>query len=130
MEELKKILYKRIPYYSTLGLKLQEIGNGKASFTLSLREELMQNGMVHGGVLASLIDSSCACAAISLTYPDGYITTIDLQVEFLKPVSKGRLLSRAKCIKSGKNIYFCKAKVWNSDSELICTGSSQLLRIS
>ena len=32
MEELKKILYKRIPYYSTLGLELQEIGNGKASF--------------------------------------------------------------------------------------------------
>lgn len=130
MEELKKILYKRIPYYSTLGLELQEIGNGKASFALSLREELMQNGMVHGGVLASLIDSSCACAAISLIYPDGYITTIDLQVEFLKPVSKGRLLSRAKCIKSGKNIFFCKAKVWNSDGELISTGSSQLLRIS
>lgn len=130
MEELKKIIYKRIPYYSTLGLELQEIGNGKASFTLPLREELMQNGMVHGGVLASLIDSSCACAAISLIYPDGYITTIDLQVEFLKPVSKGRLLSRAKCIKSGKNISFCKAKVWNSDGELICTGSSQLLRIS
>ncbi|HEC38687.1 hypothetical protein LCGC14_1044860 [marine sediment metagenome] len=130
MEELKKILYKRIPYYSTLGLELQEIGNGKASFALPLREELMQNGKVHGGVLASLIDSSCACAAISLIYPDGYITTIDLQVEFLKPVSKGRLLCRAKCIKSGKNISFCKAKVWNSDGELICTGSSQLLRIS
>ena len=86
--------------------------------------------MGHSGVLASLIDSSCACATISLIYPDGYITTIDLQVEFLKLVSKGRLLSRAKCIKSGKNISFCKAKVWNSNGELICTGSSQLLRIS
>ncbi len=130
MEEIKKILYEKIPYYSTLGLELQEIGNGKASFALPLREELMQNGMVHGGALASLIDSSCACAAISLIYPNGYITTIDLQVEFLKPASKGRLLSRAKCIKSGKNIFFCKAKIWNSDGDLICTGSSQLLRVS
>jgi len=130
MEELKKMLYKRIPYYSTLGLELQEIGNGKATFALSLREELMQNGMVHGGVLASLIDSSCACAAISLIYPDGYITTIDLQIEFLKPVSKEVIISKAKCIKSGKNIFFCKAKVWNSVGELICTGSSQLLRVS
>ncbi|MHA2007180.1 MAG: PaaI family thioesterase [Promethearchaeota archaeon] len=129
MEELKKILYKRIPFYSTLGLELQEIGDGKASFELLLRDELMQNGKVHGGVLASLIDSSCACAAISLVYPE-YITTVDLQVEFLKPVSKGRILSRAKCIKGGKNIFFCKAKVWNSNGELISTGSSQLLRIS
>lgn len=130
MEELKKTLYERIPYYSTLGLDLKEMGNGRATFQLNLRKELTQNGMVHGGVIASMIDSACACAAISLVYPDGYITTIDLQIEFLKPVSKGSILAKAKCIKGGKNIYFCKAKVWNEENELISTGSSQLLRIS
>jgi acyl-CoA thioesterase len=130
MEELKKVLYKRIPFYSTLGLELVEIGNGRAAFELIIRKELTQNNNVHGGVIASLIDSSCACAAFSLIYPNGYITTIDLQVEFLKPVSKGRLLAKAKCIKSGKNIFFCKAKVWNGENELISTGGSQLLRIS
>ena len=80
--------------------------------------------------LASLIDSCCACAAISLVYPNGYITTIDLQVEFLRPVSKGTLTAKAKCLKGGKNIFFCKSKVWNDEGELISTGSSQLLRIS
>ncbi|MBY8984007.1 MAG: PaaI family thioesterase [Candidatus Lokiarchaeota archaeon] len=130
MEDLKKKLYERIPYYSTLGLELQEIGNGKAIFEILIREELTQNGMVHGGVIASLIDSSCACAAISLVYPDGYITTIDLQVEFLKPATKGILKAKAKCTKAGKTIFFCKAKVWNNEGELISTGSSQLLRIS
>jgi len=129
MEELKNFLYKRIPYYSTLGLELQEIGNGIAIFEILMREELSQNGMIHGGVLASLVDSSCACAAFSLIFPEGYITTIDLQVEFLKPVSSGRLRAKGKCIKSGKSIFFCKAKVWNEDGELICTGSSQVLRI-
>jgi uncharacterized protein (TIGR00369 family) len=129
MEELKKILYQRIPYYSTLGLKLQDIGNGKATFELMVREELTQNGMIHGGVIASLIDSSCACAALSLIYPKGYITTIDLQVEYLKPISKGLVKSTAKCIKAGKNIFFCKAKVWDGEGDLISTGSSQLLRV-
>ena len=130
MEELKKLLYQRIPYYSTIGLELQDIGNGRATFELTIRKELTQNEMIHGGVIASLIDSSCACAAFSLTYPKGYITTIDLQVEYLKPVSSGRILSKAKCIKAGKNILFCKAKVWNEEGELISTGSSQLLRTS
>ena len=129
MEDLKKILYQRIPYYSTLGLKLQDIGNGRATFELMVREELTQNGMIHGGVIASLIDSSCACAALSLIYPKGYITTIDLQVEYLKPISKGLMTSTAKCIKGGKNIFFCKAKVWDGEGELISTGSSQLLRV-
>jgi len=130
MEDLKKILYQRIPYYSTLGLQLQEIGNGRATFEILIREELTQNGMVHGGVIASLIDSACACAAISLTYPNGYITTIDLQIEFLRSAAKGKLIVKAKCMKAGKTIFFCKAKVWNSEGELISTGSSQLLRIS
>ena len=105
MEELKKHLYSRIPFYSTLGLELLEIGNGRASFEID------------------------ACAAFSLIFPEGYITTIDLQVEFLKPVSKGKLLGKAKCLKAGKNIFFCKAKVWDEENNLISTGSSQLLRI-
>jgi uncharacterized protein (TIGR00369 family) len=130
MEDLKTHLYSRIPFYSTLGLELLEIGNGRASFEISIHQELTQNGNLHGGVIASLIDSACACAAISIIYPDGYITTIDLQVEFLKPVSKGKLIGKAKCIKAGKNIFFCKAKVWDENNNLISTGSSQLLRIS
>lgn len=130
MEELKKHLYARIPFYSTLGLELVEIGNGRASFEITINKALTQNGMVHGGVIASLIDSSCACAAISLIYPEGYLTTIDLQVEYLRPVSNGILLGKAKCLKKGKNIFFCKAKVWDEENNLISTGSSQLLRIS
>ncbi|MFX1324406.1 MAG: PaaI family thioesterase [Promethearchaeota archaeon] len=130
MEDLINSLYKRIPFYSTLGMEIKDIGNGRASFEIVIREELTQNGMVHGGVIASLIDSSCACAAYSLVYPNGYITTIDLQIQYLKPASKGCLYAKAKCIKRGKFIYFCKAKVWNDEEQLISTGSSQLLRMS
>lgn len=129
MDDLIKLLYDRIPFYSTLGFELQEIANGTAIFEIEIRKELTQNGMIHGGVLASLIDSTCACAALSLIFPHGYITTIDLQIQFLKSVSKGRLKAEAKCLKSGRNIFFCKSKIWNEAGDLICTGSSQLLRM-
>ena len=129
MDDIKSILMKRIPFYKTLGFELIEIENGRAHFELPLRNELTQNGLVHGGVLASLVDSTCACAAFSLIYPNGFVTTIDLQIAYLKPVSKGRLVARAKCIKSGRNIFFCRAKIWNEEKELICVGSSQLLRV-
>jgi len=129
MIDIIKLLYQKIPYYTTLGFELQEIANGRAVFEMEIREELTQNGMIHGGVLASLVDSTCGCAALSLILPNGYVTTIDLQVEFLKPISRGRLKAKAKCIKSGKNIFFCKAKIWDEKGGLICTGSSQILRI-
>ena len=74
---------------------------------------MTQNGKFYGGVLASLIDSTCAYAAFSLILPNGCTTTIDLQVEFLRIVSSGRLEAIAKCIKSGKNVFFWKAKIWD-----------------
>ncbi|MFW9826264.1 MAG: PaaI family thioesterase [Candidatus Thorarchaeota archaeon] len=129
MKDIIKFLYNRIPFYSTLGFELKEIANGVAIFEIEIKEPLTQNGMIHGGVLASLIDSTCACAAFSITLPKAYVTTINLQVQFLKPVSNGRLRAKAKCIKSGKNIFFCKAKIWHENGDLICTGTSQLFKI-
>ncbi len=129
MEAIKALIIKSVPYYKTLGLDLQDIGDGRADFELVIRKELTQNGMVHGGALASLIDSACACAAVSAIFPNGYVTSIDLQVSYLKPVSKGTLTAKAECIKSGKNICFCEAKIWNDQGELVCTGSSQLMRV-
>jgi len=97
---------------------------------MDIREELTQNGMIHGGVLASMIDSTCACAAFSLIYPKGWVTTIDLQVSYLKPVSKGTLTAKADCLRSGKNVSFCESKIYNEKGELICIGTSQLLRVA
>lgn len=129
MDDVISILYKRIPYYKTLGFELIEVNDGKAHFELDIRKELTQNGSIHGGVLGSLIDSTCACAAFSTIFPNGFVTTIDLQVEFLRPISKGRLIAKAECIKKGRTIFFCKGQIWNDQGKLVCTGSSQLLRI-
>jgi len=129
MEQINKILHEQIPYSTTLGLELLELADGIAVFEMNFREDLTAYGFIHGGVLASLVDFSCAWAAASLIFPKGNTTTIDLQIEYLKPVKGGRLKAKGKCIKSGRNILFCKAKVWNEEGELICTGSSQILRI-
>ncbi|MFX0142423.1 MAG: PaaI family thioesterase [Candidatus Hodarchaeota archaeon] len=129
MERLNKVLHKLIPYSSTLGLELKEYADGIAVFELNYGEHLTVMGMIHGGVLASLVDFSCAWAAGSLAGELGSTTTIDLQVEYLKNVKGGRLKAKGKCIKSGRNIFYCKAKVWNEEGELVCTGSSQILRI-
>ncbi len=84
---------------------------------------------IHGGVFASMIDSACACAAWSAIFPKGFITTINLQVSYLKPVIRGTLTCLAECIKTGKNICFCEAQVWNDKGELVATGTSQLMRV-
>ncbi|MHA1671920.1 MAG: PaaI family thioesterase [Promethearchaeota archaeon] len=129
MEEIIEGIYDQMPYYSTIGMNVKEIANGKARIELIMREELSQNGMIHGGVLASMIDASCACAAFSATNFVGFVTTIDLQVSYLKPVSKGTIIASAECLRAGKNVLFCESKIKNEERELVCVGTSQLLRI-
>ncbi len=129
MKEIIEEIYERMPYYSTIGMNVKEIANGKAIIELIMRKELSQNGMIHGGVLASMIDASCACAAFSTTNFVGFVTTIDLQVSYLKPVSKGTIIAKAECLRAGKNVLFCESKIRNEEGELVCVGTSQLLRI-
>jgi uncharacterized protein (TIGR00369 family) len=74
-----------VPFWQTLGLELKDVAPGRAVFEAAALPSLMQNKLLHGGVLASIADSACAVAAISLVFPAGYATTINLQVSYLIP---------------------------------------------
>jgi uncharacterized protein (TIGR00369 family) len=129
MDELREVLLARVPFWQTLGLELRSVSREGAVFAGAYRHDLSQGGMLHGGVLAALIDSACACAAIAYTYPEAYATTIDLQVSYARAISGGRLRAVGTCVRSGGRVLFCEAKVWNEADELVGFGTSQLLRI-
>src|SRR5258708_21622376 len=126
---LQNFMTSMVPYWQTLGLELKEIAPGKAVFEATVRPGLLQNKVLHGGVLASIADSACAVAAISLVFPASYATTINLQVSYLKPVTEGRFRAEGKCIKAGRNVLFCDAAVFDEKQVLVCTAASQLLKV-
>lgn len=129
MDELREMLIARVPFWRTLGLELRSVSREGVVFEGEYRDDLSQGGVLHGGVLASLIDSACACAAIAYTYPEAYATTIDLQVSYARAIGGGRLRAVGTCVRSGGRVLFCEAKVWNEADELVGLGTSQLLRI-
>jgi uncharacterized protein (TIGR00369 family) len=129
MEDLKKFMSGIVPYWQTLGLELVEVEPGRSVFTANVRPQLTQNGVLHGGVLASIADSACAVAAISRVYPGSYATTINLQVAYLKPVREGRFQAEGRCLRAGKNVMFSEAQVFDDQDTLVCSASSQLLVI-
>ena len=129
MNDLRKLMTGIVPYWQTLGLELVEVEPGRAVFAANVRPQLMQNGVLHGGVLASIADSACAVAAISRVYPTNYATTINLQVSYLKPVVEGRFRAVGRCLKAGKNVLFSEAQVFDENETLVCSAVSQLLVI-
>jgi uncharacterized protein (TIGR00369 family) len=125
IEEMRR----RVPYWATLGLELLEVAEGRAAMAVTFRPDHLQNGVMHGGVIASLVDSACACAALSRIYPDAYATTVNLQVAYLKPVTAGRITARAECLRAGRRIVFTEARVYDEAGDVVATGTSQLVRL-
>ncbi len=124
---LHEFMTRQVPYWQTLGLELREVSPGLAVFEAEIREGHLQNGVVHGGVLASIADSACAVAGISKVFPANYATTINLQLSYLKAVTQGRIRAEGKCLRAGRNLLFCEAQVIDANGTLVCTASSQLI---
>ena len=129
--ELQELLKITVPYWETLGLELKEVGQGRAVFEVEVRPGLLQKrNVVHGGVLASIADSACAVAGMTMVFPGSYVTTINLQVAYLKPVAEGRIRAEGLCVRAGRTLVFSEARMWDCRETLVCTAASQLMVLS
>lgn len=130
--QLKRIdkALKSVPYAKLLGLELAEISPGTATLHMPVRRELTQNhGVVHGGAIASLIDSATAFAIISLLHPKERVTTVDLTISYLRPVTEGRLRSVARVVRAGRRLFAVSADVFDSRGRLTATALTTYIRI-
>lgn len=119
-----------VPYAKLLGIELEEVGLGSATLSLAVRKELTQNhGVVHGGAVASLIDSAMAFAIIPMLAPKERVTTVDLTISYLRPVSRGRMIAVAKVIRAGRRMIVVSAEVFDSTQNLTATSLSTYIKL-
>ena len=119
-----------VPFAQLLGIELEHIGSGTATLVLKVRKELTQNqGVVHGGVVASLIDTATAFAIISILPTREKITTVDLTISYLRPVTGGRLKVVAKVLRSGRRLFSVSADVFDRDGKLVATALSTYIKL-
>src|ERR1700720_2123817 len=92
-----------VPYAKLLGLELGAISFGEVGIHLDIRDELLQNqGVIHGGAIASLIDTAAAFAVITQLNLDERVSTTDLTIHYLRPVTGGRLTATARIVRGGR----------------------------
>ena len=119
-----------VPYAHLLGIVLDVISEGVATLGLNVCKELKQNhGVVHGGAIASLIDTAMAFAIITLLAPGEKVTTVDLTVSYLRPLTKGRITARAEVVRSGRRLFVVSADVFADDGILASTALSTYIML-
>ena len=119
-----------VPFAQLLGIELDAIERGTATLGLSIRRELTQNhGVVHGGAIASLIDTATAFAIISLLAPREKVTTVDLTISYLRPLTAGRVTTVAKVLRAGRRLFVVSAEVRDNDGKLAATALSTYIKL-
>lgn len=124
MLEAVRKAFQDSPYWELLGIRIERVTVGSARLALTCKSDLLQLfGQVHGGAIASLIDSSVAVALALTLSPEEKSTTVELKVNYLEPVRAGEIYADSKIVKRGKKIIVGTTEVTDQDGRLVAIGT-------
>lgn len=107
-----------------VGLELEEIRVDYGRMRLPYRPELRQPaGVVHGGAIATLIDTVVVPAIGSAYDQRPNMLTVDMQIRYLDAARESDLVAEGWVVKRGRSIVFCQAEVVNDpDGTVVAEG--------
>ena len=123
-------LVNECPYFKLLSAELKSLGWGESHLELEVqRKHFQPYGIVHGGVCASILDAAAFWAVHAGFEEMVGLTTVEMKINYLAPVSAGRLIARGRCIKAGKTIGLGDATIHDDRRRLVAHGTSTLMII-
>lgn len=114
----------------SLGIELDSIEHGRARLSLEVRQQHLQlAGIMHGGAIATLIDTAVAFAIVGASTPGARFTTIEMKVNYLRPIREGRVVADARLIRDGRRIVVSDCDVFDSEGKLAAKGLLTYMRL-
>jgi uncharacterized protein (TIGR00369 family) len=109
---------------------ITSVGDGEVTFTCTPDESAYNPiGMVHGGLVCTLLDTVIGCAVhTTLQAGIGY-TSIELKVNYLRPVhgDQGDLTAKGWVTKPGRRVTFAEGQVVDAGGKVVATASGSCL---
>lgn len=134
-----KHVFSEIPFNRILGLTLDAVLPDHLLISFTMKQELIGNymhGILHGGVISSVLDMAGGAAAMiaaiqknpgadlaKLAAILGKASTINLNVDFLRPGKGEKFITKAWVVHAGTKITFTRMELFNVDADLIAMGS-------
>ena len=114
------------PIAHTLGFTMTSIEKGSARFEMDALPERHANpmGTLHGGVLCDLADGAMGMAFASTLEQGESFTTLELKMNYLKPVWRAHLVAEGRVIKRGRDVGLIECDVTDQDGALVAHATS------
>ena len=108
------------PIARLLGFALKSIEPGHAVFELEVDERYHNPmGTLHGGVYCDLADAAMGFAYAATLGEGETFTTVELKINFFRPVRKGKFIAEASVVRAGANLGYVECDVKDGEGKLV-----------
>ena len=109
-------------------MRLTAISMDRATVALDTQEcNLQPFGKVHGGAIATLIDTATFWAAFLRLPEEAGLVNIDLKLNYLKSIGTERMVAEGRCLRPGRTVSYAEARVTDQHGQLVAHGTSSLM---
>lgn len=113
--------FKGFPHTHALDIRGHDSEKGVAVLSVPYREELIgdpETGVIHGGVISTLLDTGCGLSAITATGQAGGIATLDLRIDYMRPAQPGKaVFARCECYRVTRSVAFARGVAYEDDPD-------------
>jgi uncharacterized protein (TIGR00369 family) len=117
----------------TIEASLTKVLPGEVEISLEFRDDLtQQHGFIHAGVVATIADTACGYAALSLMAPDAAVLTVEYKINLLAPAAGESLIECGRVTKPGRTLTVCSGDVFalkDGERKMVATMMATMMSI-
>ena len=117
-----------VPVARLIGFEAKDIANGRATVVLAAGpQHANPMGTLHGGILCDIADAAMGMAFASTLAPEESFTTVELEINFFRPVWEARLKAEGKMVRRGRSLGYLECEIADERGQLIAKAASTCL---
>jgi uncharacterized protein (TIGR00369 family) len=105
--------FARQQVMATIGASMSAVRKGEVEIVLPFSPKLsQQHGFIHAGVVATIADSACGYAALTMMPDDAAVLTTEFKLHLLSPANGERLRAIGRVVRPGRKLFVCLGEVF------------------
>src|SRR5262245_61068337 len=133
IERRVRASFERQALMALIGARLVSVGRGAVDIKLDFRKDLtQQGGVLHAGVVTSILDSACGYASLSMMPEASEVVSVEFKVNLLRPAEGDAFLAEGRVLKAGRTLSVVRGNAYANSAKgraLVATMLATMMRI-
>ncbi len=120
-----------MPFEDFLGASIKAVELGRSVIEIEMRDHHTNPfGTLHGGVFCAIADTAMGVAFSTMLEEGETPTTLELKINYLKPIWKGKVLALGRVVKKGRTTGLVECDILDENEQLLARASSTYMAIT